>query len=169
VLPRAGATRTLRLEAQYNGSAVSAEWLNRSVALRNDNGAWRGELPLDYWQRPGVQDITVSAGGQNVTIPVTVLELRAVRAETKRVELRAAPGRSAEGAITVRNIGNVPATVSWAGNDLRFGAQSIAFENLDVEGATIAPAEAQDIAVSLRVPEDAAQGKYRTVIRMETV
>lgn len=165
--PSAGTARMLHVITHYNGTSVQAQLFNASVALTNSNGIWSGELPLNYWAAPGAQQLRVITDTQNVTLPVTVLELRAVKLVTKSVAFSASLGNSASASIKVGNQGNVPLTAAWAGSDLTSGTQKIAAELLEVEETVIKPAETKNIRVTLRVPASASPGEYRTRLRME--
>ena len=167
LLPDAGKTRALHLEAHYNGTRVSAAWFTRTVALEKDGDVWIGELPLEYWYAPGVQAIVFSTETGNTTLPVTILALKAAKLQTKSIAVQASPGGSGTGTITVENQGNVPVSVSWDGADLVFKNQTIPFRNLAIRSATIKPAEMKTIDVRLDVPANAAPGEYRTVVIME--
>ncbi len=164
--PVAGGTRALHLEVFYNGTGASVVWLGSAVSLAKEGGKWTGELLLECWQPPGVQQIAIITESQNLTIPVTILELRAARIETKTVALQASPGRTASGSILVKNDGNVPVAVSWQGADLVFGDKKIPFENLEIAGSTILPGKTGEVGVSLFVPENAEFGEYKTILRM---
>jgi hypothetical protein len=167
--PVAGGTRTLHLEAYYNGSWVKASWLGRSVELSKNGSKWSGELSLEYFDAPGLQQIAITADKANATIPVTVLELSSARVETKTVWLKAQPGSTAEGEINVRNEGNVAVDVSWSGSDLVFGNASISSENLVISSRTILPGETKSIGVRLAVPESALPGEYKSIVKMNEV
>ena len=164
--PVAGGTRTLHLEAYYNGTWVKAEWFGNSASLSKNGSKWSGELPFEYWHSPGTQQILLSADNGNATIPVTIMELSSARIETKTVSLKASPGRTADGEIRVVNEGNVAVDVSWTGNDLVFGTASIAASNLVIAGKQILPRETGAISVKLNVPNSAVPGEYRAIVRM---
>jgi hypothetical protein len=164
--PVAGGTRTLHLEAYYNGTRVSAGWFGKSVELVKDGNVWKGELPLEYWYSTGAQQIVVNADSQSTSIPVTILELRSARIETKTVLLKASPGRTAEGEIRVKNEGNVAVDVSWTGNDLVFGNRTIPSSNLIIVSKQVLPKETGIIDVRLDVPGNTATGEYRAIVRM---
>ncbi|MEM4246755.1 MAG: hypothetical protein QXF14_00310, partial [Candidatus Woesearchaeota archaeon] len=164
--PVAGGTRALHIRAYYNGTKVSANGFGATVNLVKEGSVWKGELPLDYWNTPGSQSITIITESQNTSIPVTVLELREARLETKTVLLKGSPGGTAEGAIKVSNLGNVPVEVFWQGSDLVFGNRTIPFSNLVIVSRKIMPKETKSIDVKLNVPEDAQQGEYRTMLSM---
>ncbi len=164
--PVAGGTRTLHLEAYYNGTFVKAAWFGNSASLSKNGSRWSGELPLEYWYAPGTQQIALTADNGNATIPVTIMELSSARIETKTVSLKASPGRTADGEIRVVNEGNVAVDVSWSGNDLLFGTASIASSNLVIAGKQILPRETGAISVKLNVPNSAVPGEYRAIVRM---
>jgi len=164
--PVAGGTRALHLEAYYNGTRVSAGWFGKSVELVKDGNVWKGELPLEYWYSAGAQQIVVNADSQSTSIPVTILELRSARIETKTVLLKASPGRTAEGEIRVKNEGNVAVDVSWTGNDLVFGNRTIPSSNLIIVSKQVLPKETGIINVRLDVPGNTATGEYRAIVRM---
>jgi hypothetical protein len=166
--PVAGGTRALHLEAYYNGSSVAAGWFGKNVALTNNAGVWTGELPLEYWHAAGAQSIAITADSQNISIPVTVLEVKAAKLESKTVSLSASPGGTGKGAVSVKNTGNVPVSVSWTGSDLVFGTQKIAYGNLAVSGVTVQPTKTEKIEVRLNVPSTAMPGEYRTMLAMQT-
>ncbi len=164
--PVAGGTRALHLEVYYNGTSASAIWLGKTISLARDGGKWSGELLLECWQSPGVQQLLVLADTRNLTIPVTILELKAAKIETRTVFLHAPPGSTASGAIIVKNEGNVPFTASWQGSDLVLGDKRIPFENLEISGSTILPKETKEFGVRLAIPENAEFGEYRTIVRI---
>jgi hypothetical protein len=164
--PVAGGTRTLHLEAYYNGTWVKAGWFGKSVELVKNGSKWSGELQMEYWYAPGMQQVALTADRGSASIPVTILELKAAKLETKTVSLKASPGRTAEGVISVRNEGNVAVDVSWAGDDLVFGNSSISSENLVIVSRTIQPKETGSIDIILNVPENTPQGEYRSIVRM---
>ncbi len=164
--PVAGGTRTLHLEVYYNGSSASALWFGNAVSLTKNSGKWIGELLLECWRPPGTQNIFVATESRNLTIPVTILKLRAGKLETKTVSLQASPGSTASGSITVKNEGNVPFSASWHGSDLVFGDKKIPFENLELSGSAILPGKTGEVKVRLSVPENAEFGEYKTVLRM---
>jgi hypothetical protein len=166
--PRPGTARTLHLEAHSNGTAVSATAWNKTIALSGTAGVWTGELALDYWTPPGEHAITVSAGRQQLELPLIVLETRALKLETKTLSLQGTQGRTATGTIKVWNQGNVALAAAWAGTDLAFGKQKIPFAALDVEETTVKPAETKNVKVALAVPATAQPGEYRTMLRLET-
>lgn len=164
--PHPGAARTLHLEAHYNGTSVSATAWNKTVALSGTAGVWTGELLLEYWTPPGEHAIIVNAGGQSITIPVSVAEVRALKLQTKTLALQGAQGRTATGTIKVWNQGNVALNAAWAGADLAFGTQKIPFAALDVEETTVKPAETKNVKAALAVPVTAQPGEYRTVLTL---
>ncbi|MEM4240205.1 MAG: lamin tail domain-containing protein [Candidatus Woesearchaeota archaeon] len=165
--PAAGGTRTLHLEAYYNGTWLKAGWFGQSAGLVKNGTKWHGELALEYWYAPGLHQIEFSADKGNATIPVAILELSSARIETKTVSLKASPGRTAEGKIRVRNEGNVAVDISWTEGDLVFGNASIPSENLIIASKTIQPKETGSIDVRLSVPENTLPGEYRAIVRMK--
>ncbi|MEM2916529.1 MAG: lamin tail domain-containing protein [Candidatus Woesearchaeota archaeon] len=165
--PVAGGTRALHLEVFYNGTSASAVWLGKAVSLMKEGGRWKGELLLECWQAPGSHQLIIITESQNLTIPVTILELRAARIETRTVSLQASPGSIASGSIIVKNEGNVPFTPSWQGSDLAFGDKRIPFENFEISNSTILPGRTAKVGVKLRVPENAGFGEYRAIVRMK--
>lgn len=166
--PSAGATRALHLGAYYNGTRVSASWFGKTVDLQNAGGVWAGELPFEYWYAPGAQTILVSTETGNMTLPVTIRELRAAKLRTTTLALQASPGGSGKGTVLVENQGNVPVRVSWNGADFTFRNQTIPFENLRISDATINPAETKSIDVRLDVPATSIPGEYRAIVAMAT-
>lgn len=164
--PHPGAARTLHLEAHSNGTAVSATAWNKTIALSGTAGVWTGELLLDYWTPPGEHAIIVNAGGQQVTIPVSVAEVRALKLQTKTLALQGTQGKTATGSIKVWNQGNVALNAVWVGSDLAFGTQKIPFAALDVEETTVKPAETKNVQVALAVPASAQPGEYRTILML---
>jgi hypothetical protein len=167
--PAAGVARTLRLEAHYNGTRVSATGFGKSVQLTKGSGdAWTGELSLDYWTAPGAQNVVFSTEAGNTTLSATVLELKAIKLQTKTVAFAASPGGNGKGVVSVVNQGNVAVRVSWSGTDLSFNKKIIPFENLNIGDVTVQPKETKAIEVSLTVPTTASPGEYRTMLAMET-
>jgi hypothetical protein len=166
--PYAGIARALRLEANYSGTSASVSGFGRSSALVKNGDIWTGEIVLDYWTAPGGYVITVSTPTGNLTLPVTVLELKAAKLETKTLSMKASPGRTASGTLKVHNQGNVPVRMDWKTSDLVFGAQRIPAERLEIEDAVIKPAERMKLEVALEVPGNASIGEYRTRITMDT-
>jgi hypothetical protein len=164
--PVAGGTRALHLKVYYNGSSVSASGFGTTTALAKESGVWKGGLALEYWSSPGQQQVVVSTDSGNTTITATVLEISSARVETKSVLLKASPGSTADGEIRVVNEGNIPVEVSWIGDDLVFGNASISFENLVIVSRKIMPKETGSIDVKLNIPENAAPGEYRAIVRM---
>jgi hypothetical protein len=168
LLPYAGTARALRLEANYSGTSASVSAFGKSSALVKNGDIWAGDIMLDYWTAPGGYVVTLSTPTGNITLPVTVLELKVAKLETKTLSLKSSPGRTASGTIRVHNQGNVPVRVDWRTSDLVFGAQRISAERLDIEDASIKPAEKREFEVALEVPVNASIGEYRTRITMDT-
>lgn len=166
--PVAGGTRALHLEVNYSGTGVLVSWFGKSVELVNENDVWKGELPFEYWYAPGAQNIVIATENQNMSLPVTILELKAAKLVTKTVALQSSPGKTAKGTVSVQNQGNVPVDVSWTGGDLVFGNKKIPFANLQLAGGSISPAETKAIDVVLNVPTTAMPGEYKTRISMNT-
>lgn len=164
--PAAGGTRTLHLEAYYNGTWVRAGWLGRSFELVKNAGKWSAELPLEYWNSPGLQQVSLSADRGNASITATILELSSAAIETKIISLKGSPGNIAEGEIRVKNNGNVPYDASWTGSDLVFGSAKIPSANLAIVSRSIQPKETGIVSVKLNIPESAITGEYRAVVRM---
>ncbi len=165
--PVAGGTRALHLEVN-SSEPVSAGWFGSSITLSKNGSVWQGTVPLEYWHAPGAQDIVISTPTQNATLTVTILELKAAKLETKTVSLQVSPGTTAKGTIKVKNQGNVPVAVSWAGNDLVSGALKIPYTNLDVPESTVVPKDTKTITLELDVPANALPGEYKTVLMMST-
>ncbi len=166
--PVAGSTRALHLEINYSGNGVSVNWFGAAITPLKNGSVWLAELPLEYWRAPGVHDVVISVPGQNLSLPITIMELKSAKLETKIVALNAVLGGETTGKIKVVNHGNVPLDLSWDGADLVFGAQKIPFDNLEVEDAVIQPAQTKAIGVTLDVPNNALPGEYRTMLVMDT-
>ncbi len=163
--PIAGGTRALHLEVFYNGSSVNAEFFGKNIGLVKEGNVWKGELSLEYWHF-GEQLIVVRTDSANMSIPVSILELKSVIVETKKVLLQGISGRTVSGQISVRNAGNVPYEVSWSNQDLFFGNEKISADNLVIVEKTVLPAKTEMIDVILNVPDNAVPGEYKTIVRM---
>lgn len=166
--PVSGSTRALHLEVNYSGTSVLVNWFGTTITPVKNGSVWKAELPLEYWRAPGAQDIIIGVPGQNFTLPIMILELKASKLETKTVALNAVLGSETTGKIKVTNHGNVPLDLSWSGSDLVFGNQKIPFENLEVENGLIQPAQTRTIEVTLDVPASIMPGEYRTMLVMNT-
>jgi hypothetical protein len=166
LMPSAGNSRTINFDAWHNGS-ISVSWFNKTIIPGHENDHWYGSLQLDYWQAPGLYELTALSGSSAKKIPVQVLELRSARLGTRLLSLTASQGGKGKGTIKVWNNGNVPVKASWSGKDLFFGNEKISFEQLEFEDRTIMPAEEKPVEVILRVPQNTMPGEYRTVARLQ--
>ncbi len=167
--PRPGVTRVFRVRVPGAENA-SAEFLDATVRIRNGTA----DLTLPFATPPGEHLLRITQGDAVSEVRVSVLALRAASIVGASPFILGVPGRPAilKAAAVVRNMGNVAQDVLLEGSGAVTAALLLQVGSdawlplIDVPRVTLRPGESVPVGVRVDVPQDAAEGMYKTVIRV---
>lgn len=181
IKPIAGKTRNITLIANIDGANPFVDFDDKIIAMsRANNSIYVATIPLDYYLAPGNHTIKTFAGETMSATTFEYLPLKKFEVHPQSVQFKTTKGTNTKGIeqLTLKNLGNVPVSISFTFADLKNKNNTINAQNLyaSIDSSiarkvrettiTLMPGSRKEIILSLDTPAEIAIGNYTSLLKV---